>query len=124
MISEQGLLKKAYDAFNARDIDGALAAMQTDVEWPNGMEGGTVYGHEGVRQYWTRQWAVINPHVEPVRFRRDEAGRTVVDVHQVVCDLTGKVLVDQMVEHIYAIENGLIRSMEIRKPSCTHNQSA
>jgi hypothetical protein len=124
MISEQDLLKKAYDAFNARDIDGALAAMQADVEWPNGMEGGTVYGHEGVRQYWTRQWAVINPHVEPVRFRRDEAGRTVVGVHQVVRDLAGNVVLDQMVEHIYVIDNGLIRSMEIRKPDRSQAQPA
>ena len=43
------LLKKAYSAFNARDLDGALATMQPDVVWPNGMEGGVVHGHEGVR---------------------------------------------------------------------------
>src|SRR6266404_555254 len=39
MVEESALvvLKKAYDAFNARDIDAALATMQPDVEWPNGM---------------------------------------------------------------------------------------
>ena len=35
---EQDLLKKAYAAFNTRDIDGALSTMQPNVEWPNGME--------------------------------------------------------------------------------------
>ncbi len=36
-----------------------------------------------------------------------------VDVHQVVCDLDGNVIVDQRVQHVYAIEHGLIKRMEI-----------
>lgn len=90
--------------------------MHPDVDWPNGMEGGRVHGHAEVREYWSRQWAVIDPHVEPRGFGADGTGRLVVDVHQVVSDLAGKVLADQMVQHIYLIEDGLIRSMEIRKP--------
>jgi ketosteroid isomerase-like protein len=109
------LLKRAYAAFNARDMNAALATMQPDVEWPNGMEGGTVHGHAGVREYWTRQWGMIDPHVDPVTFQADGAGRIVVGVHQVVRDLSGKVQVDRMVEHVYLIEDGLIRGMEIRE---------
>jgi hypothetical protein len=109
------LLKRAYTAFNARDIDAALATMKPDVEWPNGMEGGTVLGHAGVREYWTRQWGMINPHVDPVKFETDDTGRVVVGVHQVVRDLAGKLLLDRMVEHVYSIESGLIRGMEIRE---------
>jgi ketosteroid isomerase-like protein len=109
------LLKRAYTAFNARDIDAALATMKPDVEWPNGMEGGTVLGHAGVREYWTRQWGMINPHVDPVKFETDDTGRVVVGVHQVVWDLAGKLLLDRMVEHVYSIESGLIRGMEIRE---------
>jgi ketosteroid isomerase-like protein len=113
--SAEDLLRRVYAAFNARELETTLAGMQPDVEWPNGMEGGTVYGHDGVRQYWTRQWGLIDPYVEPVRFHLDGSGRVVVGVHQVVHDLAGKVLVDQMIEHIYTIENGLIRRMEIHK---------
>ena len=117
MTSESSiaLLKQAYEAFNARDIDGALATMKADVVWPNGMEGGTVHGHDGVRSYWTRQWRMIDPHVEPVGFKVDDAGRVVVTVHQVVRDLAGKTLLDRMVEHLYTMEGGLIRTMEIRE---------
>jgi len=75
------LLEKVYEAFNARDMDTALAAMHPDVDWPNGWEGGRVFGRDGVRDYWTRQWRMIDPHVEPLRFEDDEAGRTVIDVH-------------------------------------------
>jgi len=82
--------------------------MRPDVIWPNGMEGGTVGGHAAVRAYWTRQWGLIDP-------RTAEAdGRVAVAVHQVVRDLEGKVLKDDTVQHVYAFEGGLIRSMEIR----------
>lgn len=107
------LIKEAYAAFNARNLEAALATMQPNVEWPNGMEGGTVLGHNGVREYWTRQWAVLDPHVDPVDITADGQGRIVVSVHQVVRDLNGSILVDRMVDHIYCLDCGLIRCMEI-----------
>ena len=114
-MTDEDLLRKAYSAFNARDLEGALRTMVPNVIWPNGMEGGIVHGHAGVREYWTRQWRMIDPHVEPKAFRRDPDGRTVISVHQVVRDLAGNTLADQMVEHAYSLRNGLIQSMEIRK---------
>jgi ketosteroid isomerase-like protein len=112
--STADMIKNLYSAFNARDIETCLASMQPNVEWPNGMEGGTVCGRDGVRDYWTRQWGMINPHVDPVKIEADGRGRVVVDVHQVVRELDGKVLFDRMVEHVYAFDDGLVRSMEIR----------
>ena len=73
------MLQGAYRDFNARRLEAVLARMQPDVVWPNGMEGGYVYGHEGVRNYWTRQWAILDPHVEPIEITRDESGRFVVE---------------------------------------------
>ena len=108
------LLADAYAAFNARDVDAALATMHPDVAWPNGMEGGWVYGREAVRAYWTRQWGIIDPRVEPRRFTTGAEGRVVVDVHQVVRDRAGTVVTDQMVQHVYTIDDGLIQRMEIR----------
>src|SRR5687767_13274979 len=113
--TNQELLTKVYKAFNARDIDTVLAAMRPDVDWPNGMEGGRVQGHGGVRDYWTRQWGLIDPHVEPQGFTTDEEGRIIADVHAVVRDLAGNVIADQMIQHIYVLEDGLITCMEIKK---------
>jgi hypothetical protein len=112
---ERELLTLVYDAFNRREIDPILALMHPEVEWPNGMEGGWVHGHEGVRAYWTRQWGIVNPQVEPVRFEIDNEGHVVTDVHQVVRNLTGSVLMDRMVQHVYLIRDGLIRRMDIRE---------
>jgi hypothetical protein len=111
----QDLLTQAYSDFNKRDINAALAVMHSQVKWANGMEGGYVYGHEAVRDYWTRQWNLVDPHVEPRSFQQDENQRIMVDVHQVVRDLEGNVLVDQLVQHLYTFENGLIRQMDIQE---------
>jgi hypothetical protein len=116
MRSSRELLTAVYAAFNTRDIDGVLASMRPDVDWPNGMEGGRVHGCDEVRAYWKRQWGMIDPHVEPVRMEEDEAGNTVVDVHQVIRDLSGNILKDQIVQHVYSFCDGLIERMDIGKP--------
>jgi ketosteroid isomerase-like protein len=103
----------AYAAFNRRDIDRALSVMHSDVEWENGMEGGFVRGHDAVRRYWTRQWQVLDPTVEPIAFAEDQNGRIVVTVHQIVRDRTGTLLVDQHVRHVYSLRSGRVCRMEI-----------
>ena len=110
---ETGLLREAYREFNARRIDTVLERMQPDVVWPNSMEGGFVHGHEGVREYWTRQWTTLDPHVEPVEIHRQPDGRLAVEVHQVVHDRSGNLLLDTTVRHIYELRDGLIARMDI-----------
>ena len=114
MPNEIELLKHLYDRFNARDMETVLRALHEDVTWANGMEGGHVHGRDGVRSYWTRQWAMIDPRVEPVAFSQGLEGEHIVEVRQVVRDLDGKLLLDQMVGHIFHIENGLVRRFDIR----------
>jgi SnoaL-like domain len=108
------LLGHIYEAFNRRDIDTVLAAMHPAVDWPNGWEGGRVTGHDQVRSYWTRQWAAIDPKVVPVAFEHMPGGAVTVHVHQTVRDLSGNLLFDGEVLHLYTFENGLIKAMEIR----------
>lgn len=115
MRSNRELLTEAYRAFNRRDMDAVLALMSDDIDWPNAMEGTRATGIEEVRAYWTRQWKLLNPQVEPVHIADELTGRTIVDVHQIVRDLDGQVLLDQMVQHVYRIDNGLIAHMEIRE---------
>ena len=37
-------------------------------------------------------------------------------MHQVVRSLSGDIVADQMVQHVYELRDGLITRMEIRKP--------
>jgi fructosamine-3-kinase len=114
MAGDEDLLRKLYAHFNAREMEAVLAKLHTDVEWANGWEGGHVHGRDGVRNYWTRQWAVLDPRVDPVEIAQAEDGSFVVEVHQVVHDKEGRLLADLRVGHIFRFEDGLVRRFDIR----------
>ncbi len=112
----QELLRHSYDAFNSRNIDAALAFMQPDVNWPNMIQGTRAHGHDEVRQYWQKQFASIDSHVDPETMTQMDDGRVVVDVHQVVRNLDGTVRDDRMVQHVYTIREGLVERMDVQQP--------
>ena len=107
------LIAAAYRGFNARDIEATLERMADDVEWPRAWEGGYVQGHAAVRDYWSRQWAEVDPTVTPVGLAGLPDGRVDVTVHQVVRGLDGALLSDSTVHHVYRLDNGQIAHMEI-----------
>jgi hypothetical protein len=111
----ENLIRKAYSAFNARDVDTALSVMHPDVLWPNGWEGGYVRGHNEIRTYWSRQWKELEPDVEPLGFLERKDGRIEVQVHQTVKDKQGHLLFDGIVKHIYTFDEGLVKTMDIEK---------
>lgn len=115
------VLEGLYDRFNARDIDGVLSQLTDDVAWANGMDGGHVHGREAVRAYWTRQWAVVSPHVEPVDFHRTADGAIVAEVRQTIRDLDGKPLEgqahglkDKTVGHVFRFREGRVARFDIQ----------
>jgi len=109
----EALLRRAYDAFNARDIEGALSLMHPEVDWPNGMEGGRVQGRDEVRAYWERQFDLIDSRVTPEAFDERGDGRVSVAVHQVVRDLEGSVVSETHVRHVFELRDGLVVRMDI-----------
>ena len=111
--NRQEVIKKAYSAFNERNIDNALSTMQANVQWSKAWEGGYISGHNEIKQYWTRQWTEINPNVEPVGFKEREDGSLEVSVHQNVKDLEGAIMFDGLVKHVYTFQDGLIKTMDI-----------
>ena len=111
MADTKTIIKRAYSAFNRRDIDGALALMAQDVNWPRASEGGKVVGKEAIRAYWTRQWREFDPHVEPLAMSEEDGGKTRVKVHQLVKSLEGEVLSDSEVLHVFTVNSGLIAAM-------------
>jgi SnoaL-like domain len=110
-------LRAMYAAFNARDIEAVLGGMSADVDWPNAWEGGRVRGHSGVRDYWTRQWAAIDPAVEPLGYTTRPDGAVAVEVHQVARTLDGRLLGEGRVVHVYAFSGELISRMDVEEPA-------
>ncbi|MEU9987480.1 nuclear transport factor 2 family protein [Streptomyces sp. NPDC048045] len=69
------LVRRAYQAFRARDVGALLATLDPQVEWvhPDGMAeyglGGTQRGHDGVREFLSRVPAVLGGmRLEPREF--------------------------------------------------------
>lgn len=124
MDADIELLGRIYERFNARDLDGVLTALTDDVAWANGMDGGHVHGREAVRAYWTRQWAMVSPQVEPLGFRRTADGAIRAEVRQTVRDLDGNPLQgqthgleDRTVGHLFRMREGRVARFDIEHAS-------
>lgn len=111
----QELIRKAYAAFNARDIPTILTTLHPQVRWSKAWEGDYAIGHDEVRAYWLRQWQELNPQVEPTGFNEREDGKLEVAVHQVVKDMQGQLLFDGQVKHIYTIQDKQLKQMDIEQ---------
>jgi ketosteroid isomerase-like protein len=115
MNSDERLIRDAYDAYNRKDADGALAALHPDVKWADG-EGGFVHGRREVRDHWQQQWKAATPTIEPLRFLRGASGDQVtVDIRLMVRDKEDNVMSDQTMQNIFVLERGLIKSMQIKE---------
>ena len=112
-VRHEVFLRSLYGAFNSRNIGAVLAAMTSDIDWPNGWQGGRVVGQSAVRDYWERQWAAIDPSVEPVNIMQRSDGKVEVTVHQIVRNRSGSVLSDEEVRHTYTFRGDLIERMTI-----------
>ncbi len=117
MSNEEQMVKSLYNLFNARDIEGVLSNLSENVVWANGMENTHVYGREAVRAYWTHQWLAINPRVNPLKVITTADGSILVEVHQIVKDLDGKLLLDEKVGHVFEVECGQVKRFDIQPGS-------
>ncbi|MES1219110.1 MAG: nuclear transport factor 2 family protein [Bacteroidota bacterium] len=101
-----------YQNFNDCKIDIVISNMTDDVKWANGMEGGHVYGHDGVKEYWKRQFSMVSANVTPLKI--DTENEVVkIKVHQVVHDLNGQLLADEMVYHFFNLKENKIVEFNI-----------
>ncbi len=112
MDNSNTFFQDMYKNFNEREIDIVISKMADNVKWANGMEGGFVYGHDGVREYWLRQFKLINATVTPLEIEF-EKGIAKIKVHQVVHDLDGNLLADEYAYHYFHILDNKIVSFEI-----------
>lgn len=80
MTLEQQFMHNLYEAFNKREIETIISLMHSNVKWANGMEGGFVYGQNQVREYWRKQFEIIQPQLEILNFDTDANNRNLESV--------------------------------------------
>jgi catechol 2,3-dioxygenase-like lactoylglutathione lyase family enzyme len=104
--------QELYNNFNDRKIDLVISYMTDDVKWANGMDGGYVYGHDAVKDYWTRQFTMVSSTVTPLEIE-NENEIFKIKVHQVVHDLNGNLLADEFVFHFFHLRGNKIALFDI-----------
>jgi len=104
--------QELYKNFNDRKIHLVISNMTDNVKWANGMDGGYVYGHEAVRDYWKRQFTLISSNVTPLEIETGN-GIVKIKIHQVVHDLDGNLLADEFVYHFFHLRENKIALFEI-----------
>ncbi len=112
MDSPDNFFHRLYRNFNDRKIDLVISEMTEDVKWANGMEGGHVYGHKEVKEYWKRQFTLVSSQVTPLEIKAENKNVR-VKVHQVVHDLSGKLLADETVYHNFLLRDNKIAEFNI-----------
>lgn len=106
------LLARAYAAYNERDLDGLLAVVSDDVDWPDGSR--RLRGRAAVAAYWTRQWTRVRTHDEPIGFTHRPDGTVMVRISQVVRSLVGEVISTGSFDHVHRIEDSRIVRLDIQ----------
>ena len=86
------------------------------------MTGGRECGHAAVRAYWTAQWQQINSQVTPISYRLVD-DRVILEVHQLIKDMTGSVISDSVVFHTYRFSADKIAGMDISEQVPEFGQS-
>ena len=111
----EAAVRRMYDAFNRRDIQTALQAAHPDVDWPNVLEGRRTVGLADISDYVERLFRVIDARMDVLAISEDDRGDVVVRVHQVARFLSdGALIADEVVEHIYRFEDGMIVTVNAR----------
>jgi hypothetical protein len=113
--SHEEIVRRAYEAYNDRQIDTGVALMDAEVDWPNVAEGGFIHGREQVRQHWIEQFRRADPRVEVDEIRQKRDGQVEVRVRQTLRGRDGQDLPGERAIHVVTMAGDRIRRMEVRR---------
>jgi ketosteroid isomerase-like protein len=105
------VVRAAYGAFNARDVDGLLRLSAEDCEWQplRAQLEGTVYrGHQGVRQFVSdmdEDWGAFR--IDPLEFH--DCQERVAVIGRVSALGQSGVEIDALAGFVFELQRGLIR---------------
>lgn len=110
------IVRDAYQAYNSRDIDGLLAYVTSDVNWPDGTTSDPdkrLHGPASLREYWQKQWDVTVTRDTPTEIIELPDGRVKVLLDQVVRNLAGEQVSTGRFEYVFELRDNLISRLDI-----------
>ena len=71
-MTQDAVVRAAYDAYNRRDLEAGLAQLHSSVRWDDG-EGRMLQGHHAVGRHWQDEWRTADAQVAILSIRHDDA---------------------------------------------------
>jgi ketosteroid isomerase-like protein len=105
------VVRRAFDAFNRRDLDGLLALLHPDVRVHSLLtepEGPEFRGHEGVREWLAAVFEVFPDWSPQVRELRDLGDRTIVMFDALATAAGSGVRIEQTYWQAATVSGGLV----------------
>jgi NAD(P)-dependent dehydrogenase (short-subunit alcohol dehydrogenase family)/ketosteroid isomerase-like protein len=109
------IVRRAYAAFNDREVDTGVALMDADVDWPKVPDGGFVHGRDEVRRHWMEQFSKADPRVEIDDVTERGDGRVEAQVRQTIRGPDGQELPEEHATHVFTMAGDRIKRMEVRR---------
>jgi hypothetical protein len=120
MMNEIDTVRRMYDAYNARQMDAALAGLHVDVEWDGGSEG-MLHGKQAVERHWRSQWQGADAKV----YIQMSAWENSSLVLQVTLDTeTPHGASKQQIQNVITFRDGLVASLRIKQPHASGERPA
>lgn len=108
MADKKALLISLYDAISRQDVDGVLSLMHPDVDWPDTLDGGRIHGLAAMRDYWTRQFALIRVSTALIDYVENADGTIATRVTYTRFAADGRLWDDQVAGNIFRFEGDRI----------------
>ena len=115
MVAGTDVVRQAYEALNARDIEGLLALLHEDVEWvnaPDAVEPGTRRGHDGFRTAVENVWATFGDLTYALGAIEEVGPRVLVQANLRAAGRAGRTEVREQRHHVWTVRADRIARFE------------
>ena len=111
MENIKSFFENIYQNFNEKKIDLIINKMMDDVQWANGMDGGYVWSSWCAR-ILDAAFSLVSSNVTPLEiFKENDVIK--IKVKQVVHDVNGNLLSDDIVCHYFTLKDGKVARLDI-----------
>lgn len=109
-------IARLYDLFNARDLEGFLAMLTPDVEWPDEAEDRVLIGRDAIRVYALETTAPLIARYVPIAFHVEADGRIAALARQLIASAAdGSLWSSTRVLHRWTVRENLVARVEIEQ---------
>lgn len=110
--SSDVLMRRAFAAYNERDVDGLLALVSEDVLWHGDIE--TLRGKKALRRYLEEQWTRTVTWDEVTSVEERPGGYVVVTLDQVVRSVDGSAVSSGRLKYGFVVDGAMIAELRTR----------